>query len=99
METQPTSPVLEYTSPTWPGRFAGVSIFIATLFIFFFFPNVPWFIPVISLGFMLVAVIFSAETSVVADRSSQTLTVTKKRILGSTNISYPFDDIAFICQI
>lgn len=98
MEPQITSPLLNYTSPAWPARFAGISIFIATLFIFFVFPNVPIFVPVISFVFMLVAIFLSAETSVTADRTLRTLTVIKKRILGSINIVYPYDDIAFICQ-
>lgn len=98
MGTPAASLVLGYTSPAWPARLAGVSIFVATLFVFFFFPNVPIFFPLISFGFMLVAVFFAAETSVIADRSSRTLTVVKKRIFGSTNIIYPYDDIAFLCQ-
>lgn len=98
METQPISSLLKYVSPAWPARFAGVSIFVGTLLVSFFLPNVPWFVPAISFGFMIVAIFFAAETSVVADQTTRTLTVTKKRILGSTNIVYPFDDIAFICQ-
>lgn len=98
MESPTASPVLKYTSPAWPARLAGVSIFTVTLLVFFFFPNVPLFVPIISFGVMLLAIFFSAEISVTADRSSRTLTIIKKRILGSTNIIYPYDDIAFICQ-
>lgn len=98
MESPITSPLLEYISPAWPARLASVSIFIVTLIFFFLFPNVSLFIPVISFGVMLLAIFFAAEISVTADRSLRTLTITKKRILGSTNIVYPYDDIAFICQ-
>lgn len=98
MEPQITPPLLEYTSPAWPARIAGVSIFLATVFIFFFFHNVPLLVPIISFGFMLIAIFLSADTSVTANRSLRTLTVVKKRILGSTNIVYSYDDIAFICQ-
>lgn len=98
METQPTSSILKYVSPAWPAQLAGVSIFVGTLLVFFVFPNVPLFVPVISFVFMFVAVFFAAETSVTADGTTRTLTVVKKRILGSSNIVYPFDDIAMICQ-
>lgn len=98
MESPITSQQLGYTSPAWPARFAGTSIFIATLFIFFFFPNIPFFVPAITFVVMIPSILFSAETTVIADKTSRTLTVSKKRIMGSTDIVYSFDDIVFICQ-
>lgn len=98
MEPQITSPVLKYVSPAWPGRVAGISIFLGSLLILVLFPNVPWFVPAITFLMMIIAFLFSAETTMIADKTSKTLTVSKKRILGSSNIVYPFDDIAFICQ-
>lgn len=98
MEPQITSPVLKYISPAWPGRVAGVGIFLGSLLILVLFPNVPLFVPAITFVMMIVAFLFSAETTMTADRTSRTLTVTKKRIMGSSNIVYPFDDIAIICQ-
>lgn len=98
MESPITSPVLKYTSQAWPARLAGVSIFVSALFVFFFFPNVPLFIPIISFVVMLLAVFFAAEISVTADRSLRALTIIKKRIIGSTNITYSFDDIVYFNQ-
>lgn len=98
MEPQVTSLVLEYTSPAWPARLTGVSIFVAVLIIFFSSTNFPLFVLLIVFAFMIVAVFLSADTSVTADRSLKTLTITKKRVIGSTSISYPFDDIAFLLQ-
>lgn len=98
MESPTTSSQLKYTSPAWPVRLGGAAIFVSVLFIFIISANVPFYVPFISFVFMLLAVFLSADTSVTADKSSRLLTVRKKRILGSSNIVYPFDDIAFLCQ-
>lgn len=97
-ESLGTSSVLKYTSPAWPTRLGGISIFICVLLVFSFSTNVSFVFPLVSFLFMLVGIFFSAEISVLADRSSRLLIVTKRRIIGSTNISYQFDDIAFLCQ-
>ena len=98
MESPIISPLLKYVSPAWPARFGGVSIFIAVLIVFLFSPSVPVYVPAISFGVMLISIFLSAETLIIADGSLETLTVAKKRILGSTNIVYPYNDIAFLCQ-
>ena len=98
MESSNTSLLLKYTSPAWPTQLASVTIFVGVMSIFLFAENVPVLIPAISFGFMLLVVFVSADTTVIADKSSRSLTVIKKRILGSTNTAYVFDDIAFLCQ-
>lgn len=98
MESSTASSRLEYYSPAWPARFSGVSIFVATLIIHFFFPNVPLFVPIISFSFMILAVFLAAETTVTADKTPRTLTVIKKRIFGSTGSLYSFDDIVYLNQ-
>ena len=98
METSPTSPTLTFTSPAWPVRLSGISIFLVVILIYFFNTNVPIAIPAIVFCFMLVAIFFSSDTSVIADSTVKTLTVIKKRIIGSSNLVYPYDDIIFLCQ-
>lgn len=98
MEPQITSPVLKYVSPAWPGRVGGVGIFLGSLLILVLAPNVPLYVPVVTFIVMIFAILFASETTVTADQTVRTLSVAKKRILGSTSIVYPFDDIAFILQ-
>ncbi len=98
METSPTSSTLTFISPAWPVRLTGASVFLITLFIFLTGKTVPVAIPLIVFCFMLVALFLSSNTSVSADSIARTLTVTKKRIVGSTCVVYPYADIVFIYQ-
>ncbi len=98
MEQQPTTPSLTFISSPWLARLSGVSIFFGVLFVYFYFPNVPAYVLVISFCFMVVALLFAAEVLLVADNSLRTLTITKKRIFGSSQVTYLYDDIVFLCQ-
>lgn len=99
MEPQIKPLTLEFTSSARLARLGGISIFISTLGIFFYFPDVPLFVPGISFVFMIIAILFSADISVTADSSLRTLTFIKKRIFGSSHIVYEYDDVLFLCQV
>ncbi len=99
MDPQNKPSVLEFTGPAWPARVGGISIFICTVGVYFYFSNVPMFVLGITFVFMLIAIFFAADVQVVADGSLRTLTVTKKRIFGSSQVVYLYDDICFLCQV
>jgi len=98
MEPQPTSSVLKFVSPAWPARLGGLGIFLGSLVILVLTPSVSPLIPAITFVVMILSVIFASETTVIADSTTRTLTVSKKRMVASSNVGYPFDDIAFVCQ-
>lgn len=97
-QTPNTSDSLIFTGSPWPARVGGVAIFLCVVGVHFLVQSVPLVIIGIVFVFMLVAILFASDTLVLASKSSQTLTVSKKRILASTNRTYPFSDIAFVCQ-
>jgi hypothetical protein len=98
MESLPISPVLTFTGPAWPARLGGAVIFISTLGVFIFFPIIPVFVPIISFALMLIAVFLSAKVTITADPISRTLTILKKRIIGTSHIAYRYDDIVCLRQ-
>lgn len=99
MDTEIKPSKLEFTGSAWPARLGGASIFMCTMGVFFYFPNIPLFVPVISFVFMLIAVLFAADETLTADNSLRTLTLIKKRIFGSSQVVYPYVDICFLCQV
>lgn len=99
METLPTQSTLSFTGSALPAQVGGVGIFITALGIYFFIPNVPIYVPLITFLFMIVAVLFSATVTVTADSISKTLTFTKKRIIGSSQVVYEYNDIFCFCQV
>jgi hypothetical protein len=99
MDTEIKPSKLEFTGSAWPARLGGISIFLSILGIFFYFPDVPVFILGISFVFMLITILFSADVSVIADNPSRTLTFTKRRMFGSSQVAYGYEDILFLCQV
>ena len=77
MDPQNKPSVLEFTSPAWPARVGGVSIFICTVGVYFYFPNVPLFVLGITFMLMLLAIFFTADIQVIADSSLRTFTITR----------------------
>ncbi len=77
MEQQPIQNELTFTESALTSRIGGIFIFVTTLFIYFFFKDVPFFIPIISAVIMVIVILFAADTKVSADKTFRTLTVEK----------------------
>lgn len=99
MDSQNNPTTLTFTGSAWPARIGGISIFICTVGVFFYFPNTPVYVPGITFVFMVLAILLSADVQVTADSSARIFTITKKRILASSQVVYPYDDIYCFCQV
>jgi hypothetical protein len=89
---------LRYANTAMPMRISGVTIFIGLLIIYFVFPNVPIILPGIGFAFMVIAILFSADVTVVANKEDHTFGIIKKRIFASSSTQYDLEDIMFIAR-
>ena len=79
-------------------RVGSVSIFTSVVLVFLFFPGITPLVPIVSFFIMVFVILFAANIRVYADRAMRTLTVEKKRIIGSTVAVYAYDDIVYILR-
>lgn len=75
-----------------------VAIFVSVVLLYLFYPGLPLLVPIASFVIMVIAILFTASIKVRADSVMRTLTIEKKRIIGSSVTTYVYDDIVYILR-